>query len=157
MKTFLFLLPALAAGAAAPGCVTAHDCTLIGCSDGVGVVLTGLATKVATSLPVTLEVCADASCVSFRLDKTGAAPTCTGLSAGNILCAIDGQGTVVLTTVPLPTGTTGGTVVALHASAKNKGGTSLFDATQMVTIVASQPNGPDCGPACYGGEATFTP
>jgi hypothetical protein len=150
------LLLALAL-ASVSGCQSSQDCTLIGCQDGVGVTLTGLAAKPGLSLPVTLNVCLDATCSTFKLNHTGQAPTCTSMSAGNTLCTIDGQGTVVLTTLPVPPGTAGGAALTVHATATDSMGATVLDQSQMVTVVESQPNGPSCGPACLGAEATFSP
>lgn len=148
-------LAALGLWTVGSGCAEVHECTLIGCADGVGVTLDGLATKLATSLPATLQVCIDATCSSFRLDHTGAAPACTSLSAGNTLCSVDGQGTIVLRTLPLPTGTADGATVTVHATATGKNSNVLYDQSTPVKIVASHPNGPDCEPTCHGGQATF--
>ena len=64
---------------------------------------------------------------------------------------------MVLTTVPLPAGLDGGVSVPVTASVTNAMGTSLFDGTDMVTLVATSPDGPDCGPPCLEAEAPFTP
>jgi hypothetical protein len=138
------------------GCQSSQECTLVGCQDGVGVTLSGIATKLASNLPVTLTVCLDASCSAFKLNHTGQAPTCTSLSAGNTLCTIDGEGTVVLTTIPLPPGAAGGATLTVHATATDGMGATVLDQTQMVTVTESQPNGPGCGPTCLGAEATFS-
>lgn len=158
MRTAFLLVMLLGMGQATAGCTGAQDaCTRIGCLDGVSVVLTGLATKVAAQLPVTVKVCAGSSCRSFRIDHTSAAPTCTSVDGGTTQCSIDGMGTVVLTTLPLPAGTTGGATVAVHATVTDKKGTALFDSTVMTTITQSQPNGPGCDPICHGAQVAFAP
>ena len=54
---------------------------------------------------------------------------------GATLCTIDGEGTVVLTTVPLPAGLDGGVSVPVEASVTNAMGTSLYESKAMVTLV----------------------
>jgi hypothetical protein len=150
------LLPVLAIAQAAAGCQSTESaCTLVACQDGVGVTLGGVAAKLAPSLPVTLTVCLDTSCSSFKLNHTGQAPTCTALSAGDTLCSIDGEGTVALTTLPLPPGTAPGASLVVLVTAADGMGNSLLSEMQSVTIVETQPNGPDCAPTCLGAHATF--
>jgi len=152
------LLFALGLALAAPGCASAAGCPISDCSNGVGVILNELIPKISASLPVTLEVCLDTACSSFQLTVTGgsAAPMCADPPGSNVECTIDGEGTLVLTTLPLPDGTAAGAVISVHATAKDKYGTTLFDGTTPVTVTSSQPDGPSC-PSCEGGQAVFTP
>src|ERR1700744_2553127 len=104
MKSLLGLGAALAALPLA-GCSSTSACADLECSDAASVTLTGLATQLAADLPVTVTVCLADACTSFRIDHTGQAPICTALTTGAGLCTIDGEGNVVLTALPLPTGT----------------------------------------------------
>lgn len=159
MKTMstLPLMLALATALTATDCSSPQVCSLLACENGVSVVLTRAAVKLAADLPVTLKVCVEASCSSFTIVHTGAAPVCTSVGSGTPLCTIDGEGTVVVTTVPLPAGLDGGASVPVHATVTDSMGGSVFDATEMVTLAATQPNGPGCGPGCLEAEAAFTP
>jgi hypothetical protein len=142
------------------GCQSSPDCTLIACQDGVGVTLTGLGAMLAPSPPVTLKVCLDSTCSEFELSPTPHGPVC--ISQTNTLCTIDGEGNVVLKTLPLPPAAggrpaaAGSTSLTVYATATNSLGWAVFGGSQMVTIVASQPNGPSCGPTCLGAEATIS-
>ena len=147
----VFLLSALAAG-----CSSRGDCATVDCLDGASVLVTGAAVKYASNLPVTLQVCVGSACSSFQLERTGAAPVCTAQTAGTSICTIDEMGTVVLTALPFPPGTAAGASVAIHATVTDEYG-SLYDSTQTVTVVASQPDGPSCTPICDGAEASFAP
>jgi hypothetical protein len=157
MKKTSTLLLIMALAAALGSCSSPSVCTLIACENGVSVVLTGAAVKFAADLPVTVKACVETSCSSFTIQPTGTSPICTSLDSGATLCTIDGEGTVVLTTVPLPAGLDGGVSVPVEASVTNAMGTSLFDGKDMVTLVATQPAGPNCGPPCLEAEAPFTP
>jgi hypothetical protein len=143
---------------AAPGCASSAGCPVLDCESGVGVIVDALIPKVSSSLPVTLEVCLDTTCSAFQLTATGGAapPECTDPPGSNALCSIDGEGTLILTTLPLPDGTAAGAVISVHATVTNKDGDSLFDGTTPVTVTASHPAGPSC-PSCEGGQAVFTP
>ncbi len=84
------------------GCSSTNACLDLACADSANVTLTALATQIAASLPATVTVCLGDACTAFRIDHTGAAPICTALSAGPGLCTIDGEGNVILTSLPLP-------------------------------------------------------
>lgn len=157
MRTTTLVLMVCGMALGAEGCTGTQSCTLLACLDGVSVVLTGVATKLAADLPVTVEVCVGTDGSSFRIDHTNAAPICTALSGGTTLCSIDGAGTMVLTTLPLPAGTAGGASVPVHATVTDAMGASLFDQTVTATITTSQPNGPGCDPICHGAHVAFTP
>ena len=150
------LLLALVLAPLAPGCGGGQSCTLLGCSDGVGVTLPVFAAAHAMSLPLTLSVCLGSECSTFQIDATGVAPVCYVKSAGNVLCTIDGQGTVVLKSIPLPAGTADGAMVPVHVTATDKTGTKVADGTQTVTIATLQPNGPTCDPTCHSAEVTIS-
>jgi hypothetical protein len=149
---------ALGVAAAGPGCASNAGCPVLDCESGVGVIVNALVPKVSSSLPVTLKVCLDTTCSSFQLKATGgmAPPECTDPPGSNALCSIDGEGTLVLTTLPLPSGTGGGAVISVHATVTDKDGGVLFDGTTPVTVTTSQPAGPSCA-SCEGGQAVFTP
>lgn len=155
MKARLIPVVSLLLASLAPACETLHECTLIGCSDGVGMTLPALATTYSGNLPLTIDACLGAECSVFRIDHTGAAPVCTSMSAGNTLCTIDGMGTVVLTKLPLPTGATDGPL-PVHVTVTDKSGATIADGTATVTITPSQPNGPDCEPTCHEGQVSLT-
>ena len=36
-------------------------------------------------------------------------------------------------------------------------GATIIDATGVAHVVRSQPNGPGCGPSCFGGRVTYDP
>lgn len=40
---------------------------------------------------------------------------------------------------------------------KDSNGMTLFDAKDMVTLEAVEPNGPDCEPTCFQASVTFQP
>lgn len=146
----------LALAVAAASCASPSVCGLLACENGVSVVLTRAAVKFAADLPVTVKACVETSCSSFTIQHTGTAPLCTSLDSGTTLCSIDSDGTVVLTTVPLPTGLDAGASVPVHATVTSASGASLYDSTEMVSLTLTQP-GADCKPACLEAEAPFTP
>ena len=154
--TMTSTLPLIALAFAAASCSSPSICGLLTCENGVSVILTRAAVTFAADLPVTVKACVETSCSSFTIQHTGTAPLCTSLDSGTTLCSIDGDGTVVLTTVPLPTGLDAGASVPVHATVTSAAGASLYDSTEMVSVASMQP-GANCEPACLEAEASFTP
>jgi hypothetical protein len=142
-------------GLLVPACRAGSDCTLLACASGVDVALHTFAVTHAGDLPLTLSVCVGSACDAFQVSSSLSGAVCTS-SANNVLCTIDGLGTVVLTELPIPDGTADGTSLPVHVVASNKQGTVIADATQPVTIALSQPNGPGCDPTCHGGQVTLS-
>jgi hypothetical protein len=144
-----------AASALAPGCGSAASCGVVGCLDGIDVVLSSIAATYVSDLPITVKACVSGACSSFRLDKTGGAPACTALSGGTATCSIDGMGTLVLSTLALPAGVAGGASVTVDVTVTTSSDT-LFHGTQNATVTSTEPNGPGCG-TCSSASAAFTP
>jgi hypothetical protein len=70
------------------------------------------------------------------------------------ICTIDGQGTLVLSAVPLGGGSDAGSVsVDVTVSTTSS---MVFHQTKMATVTSSEPNGPGCG-VCTSADASFSP
>ena len=151
MKAAL-VVSVVALSGGASGC-SSQSCTAVGCLDGIHITVAGFTAKF-TSLPVTLAVCVGGACESFQVLKTGAAPECKALSATTSGCAIDGQGTLVLTGLPLPSGVAGS--VSVTATVTDKSAAVLYKGMSTASVTTSEPNGPGCG-VCESAAAAFAP
>ena len=156
MKPWSLLAALVAAGLTTSSCESAQECDLDGCEDGVNITVANMLATIGTDLPVTVQACVGAACTSFQLAKTGATPACTQLDAQNALCSFDGQGTLVLTSVPLPAGAEAGAMLAVHVTVTDKNDASLFDGTQMVPVTALTQGSGSCGTTCDRAVASFT-
>ena len=149
------LLALLGLAACAEACTTLH-CLPIGCPSDVRVVLTGLAAKLGTRLPVTINACIDASCSTLRIDSADAGFACEhGPAAPNALPSCDvGSGDVTVF-LPIPASPQDGEQIKLHVTATDAGGTVLFDGSGVTSIHGNEMGDPGCG-ICWHSDATLT-
>jgi hypothetical protein len=154
MNPLRSLAAALAVALPLAGCSSSGTaCPNTACLDSASVTFLSLANGL--TLPATVTVCLDATCSSFRIDHTGAAPICTALTGGSGLCTIDGEGNIALTSLPLPSGTTTAATVAVHGTVMSTDGTT-FDQTDMAVVADWPPDRGACPAECHHTQVTFS-
>jgi hypothetical protein len=144
------------------GCIDgSQECTLVACGSGVTFNLGAPASAFPNGLPLTIEVCIDASpCSAVTLDaQSGAKPTCTavnGPSSSFAACRVAADGSVELEMMPEsindPTGAHEARVTIRDAA-----DAVVLDKKAQASLSVSFPNGDGCEPACYGGAVDLQP
>jgi hypothetical protein len=155
MQRAVHAMLALAASAASMAACGSGTTCGDACANTAEVELQALASTFAMDLPLTLEVCLGTGCTSYDIvGHTLAMPTCSAVGTTTSVCNVDGQGTVVLSALPLPSGLHAGEAIAISATVTS-GSAPLYHAIDMVTVVESSVEGV-CG-TCESAQATFTP
>ena len=137
------------------------SCTEIGCADGVSLELAGVASKYATSLPLAVHVCVDATCIDYQLARgTDGTVACNRAPAAaytstTTTCSLRSDGVLDVEFVDTAGAFASGSHV-LAVSLKSAGGI-VYEHAEMLTMKTSQPNGPGCEPTCYRAEVSLTP
>lgn len=139
---------------------------MAGCSDGgsgcttcaagsMTVSLTAVATTYASHLPLSIKLCVAGACSSFKIVATGQAPVCDSESGGDEVCSIDGMGSIVVSSLPLPDTATPGSSVTVSATLTDEDGIA-FNGSQAVTVMAAAVEAGECG-SCTSAGAVFDP
>ena len=121
------------------GCATliaacsARQCKLIGCTNGVSITLAEEFS--VTLLPVEVTVCADEVCNSETITASQTAPDRSSFGIAPSVALSEHRERDVTVSLQIRSIATGSTLI----SAKGTG-----------HLLRSQPNGPGCGPTCYG-------
>ncbi|MEP7126152.1 MAG: hypothetical protein ABJE95_34785 [Byssovorax sp.] len=159
MKLNLLLLSFVSLlGYGASGC--SFGCTLVGCRSGadasVTAVLTGLATKAAGAMPLSIKVCVDtATCATAELTESGGVVSCDIKSGGSFAScfALDSD---VQFVVILDEATGGKASVMVSATVTDSASAKVIDASKSAPLQTSAPNGESCGPTCHDGTVSFS-
>jgi len=152
--------------------ITIQTCTVVGCVDTAVVTLQGLPFDDGSTLPIEVEVCreGDGACRYAEIGATEAwVETAPGLDCfsqeADRLCCTYAPGSFH-SCIPFPSA---GIRLALTlqesvwvgakhtvaVSARSAAGESLLDGTATIVLDVYQPNGPECEPTCFRGEAVL--
>src|SRR5512132_817844 len=144
-------------GCAVSGCSLEANCTALGCTEGVGVTVKGVATKYMGALPLTIKSGADGgSCLLVKVSETGGVFACEAADPGKFAdCTVTPAGdvTIVLAFDTVATSD----VSEIRVTVLDSASATLFDGKQTTQLIEVEANGPDCGVTCHQGEVVLTP
>jgi hypothetical protein len=157
MKSLLLAFFVMGLGCAVSGCGLDAGCTALGCTEGVGVTVKGVATKFMGALPLTLKSCADGgSCLTVKVSEAGGVFACEAAEAGTFAdCAVTPAGDVTLDLAFETTATSD--LSEIRVTVLDSAGATVFDGKQSTKLIGVEANGPDCGVTCHQGEVVLTP
>lgn len=157
MKSLLLAFFVMGLGCAASGCGLEQSCTALGCTEGVGVTVKGVATKFMGALPITIKSCADGgSCLTVKVSEAGGAFVCEAADTGAFAdCQVTPAGDLTLDLAFETTATSDSSEI--RVTVVDSAGATVFDGKQTTKLIDVEANGPDCGVTCHQGEVLFTP
>ena len=157
MKSLLLAFFVMSLGSAASGCSLEQGCTAIGCTEGVGITLKGVATKFSGALPLTIKSCADGgSCLLVKVSETGGVFACAAVDPGTFVdCDVTPGGDVTIDLAFQSAATSD--MSEIRVSVVDSAGATVFDGKQSTKLIDVEANGPGCGVTCHQGEVLFTP